>query len=394
MRRLPLVLFAALALATPALGDDVTDKRSIDAKIDALHGHLARQEEREAALRDQISGVTTRIRSLEAQVGDVSLRLQTLEQDLALHQERLDKLTELYRLHTNRFNTLKREYALAIERRNARLVDIYESDDVSPLDVVLGASSIQEAIDKFDYLTLIGQHDRRIAGEVARSKRAVRTARARTAKVRGSVQAAAQAISVRANQAREVRNELVGARDDLAASKQEKLADLSKLSAEERADVEEIDALEAQSAELGAQIRAAQAARAAQAPSPSAAPSATGFVWPVSGPVTSPFGWRWGRMHQGIDIGVPYGTPIRAAASGTVVYCGWMSGYGNLIAIDHGNGISTAYAHQSAVAAGCGQPVNQGDVIGYVGSTGHSTGPHLHFEVRVNGSPVDPLGYL
>jgi murein DD-endopeptidase MepM/ murein hydrolase activator NlpD len=103
---------------------------------------------------------------------------------------------------------------------------------------------------------------------------------------------------------------------------------------------------------------------------------------------------RWGRMHEGIDLGAAYGTPIHAAAAGTVIYAGWMEGYGNLVIIDHGGGLATAYGHQSSIAVANGQSVSQGQVIGYVGSTGHSTGPHLHFEVRVNGAPVDPLGYL
>jgi murein DD-endopeptidase MepM/ murein hydrolase activator NlpD len=99
-------------------------------------------------------------------------------------------------------------------------------------------------------------------------------------------------------------------------------------------------------------------------------------------------------MHEGIDIGVGDGTPIHAAASGRVIYAGWMEGYGNLVAIDHGRGISTAYGHQSSIAVSNGETVSQGQVIGYVGCTGHCFGPHLHFEVRINGSPVDPLGYL
>ncbi|HEY1510296.1 MAG TPA: M23 family metallopeptidase, partial [Solirubrobacteraceae bacterium] len=123
-------------------------------------------------------------------------------------------------------------------------------------------------------------------------------------------------------------------------------------------------------------------------------PSNAGLIWPVQGPVTSPFGWRWGRMHEGIDIGVGYGTPIHAAAGGTVIYCGWEEGYGNFVVIDHGGNLATAYGHQSSIAVACGQQVNQGQVIGYVGCTGHCFGPHLHFEVRVNGNPVDPLGYL
>jgi murein DD-endopeptidase MepM/ murein hydrolase activator NlpD len=99
-------------------------------------------------------------------------------------------------------------------------------------------------------------------------------------------------------------------------------------------------------------------------------------------------------MHEGIDIGVGTGTPIHAAAPGTVIYSGWMEGYGNLVVIDHGNGLATAYGHNTSLAVGVGQGVAQGQVIAYSGSTGHSTGPHVHFEVRVNGSAVDPRGYL
>ena len=113
----------------------------------------------------------------------------------------------------------------------------------------------------------------------------------------------------------------------------------------------------------------------------------------MNGVITSGFGWRWGRMHEGIDIAASTGTSIRAAASGTVIFAGWMGGYGNLTIIDHGNGLATAYGHQSAIYVGGGS-VSQGTVIGAVGSTGNSTGPHLHFEVRVNGSAVDPMGYL
>jgi murein DD-endopeptidase MepM/ murein hydrolase activator NlpD len=91
---------------------------------------------------------------------------------------------------------------------------------------------------------------------------------------------------------------------------------------------------------------------------------------------------------------VPTGTPIHAAAAGTVVYCGWMEGYGNLVVIDHHNGLATAYAHQSKLASTCGENVDQGQVIGYSGCTGFCTGPHVHFEVRVDGTPVDPLTYL
>jgi murein DD-endopeptidase MepM/ murein hydrolase activator NlpD len=103
---------------------------------------------------------------------------------------------------------------------------------------------------------------------------------------------------------------------------------------------------------------------------------------------------RWGRMHEGIDITAPTGTPIWAAAAGTVIHSGWLGGYGNLVVVDHGNGLATAYAHASAIFVSVGQSVAQGETIALVGSTGNSSGPHLHFEVRVNGVAVDPLFYL
>jgi murein DD-endopeptidase MepM/ murein hydrolase activator NlpD len=122
--------------------------------------------------------------------------------------------------------------------------------------------------------------------------------------------------------------------------------------------------------------------------------SGSGLRWPVGGPVTSEFGYRWGRLHAGIDIGAGMGTPIRAAKGGTVIFAGQQSGYGNVVIIDHGGGLSTLYGHQSRIAVNDGEDVGGGQVIGYVGSTGHSTGPHLHFETRIGGSPENPRRYL
>ncbi len=168
----------------------------------------------------------------------------------------------------------------------------------------------------------------------------------------------------------------------------------------------EVDALEAEESELS-QLLAARASRALVPPPdppsrPGAAPSAppgggvssSGFVWPVNGRLTSPFGPRWGRMHQGQDIGAPTGTPIKAAKAGQVIKAGGGGGYGNLTLVDHGGGTVTAYAHQSRFAVGEGVQVQTGQVIGFVGSTGNSTGPHLHFEVRVNGTQRNPRPYL
>ncbi len=127
---------------------------------------------------------------------------------------------------------------------------------------------------------------------------------------------------------------------------------------------------------------------------PSAPDNRARLMWPTRGRVTSEYGMRWGRLHAGIDIGAPTGTSIVAADGGTVIFVGWMNGYGNTVVIDHGGGLTTLYAHQSRMVTSQGASVARGQLIGYVGSTGRSTGPHLHFETRVNGQPRNPRNYL
>jgi murein DD-endopeptidase MepM/ murein hydrolase activator NlpD len=403
-------LFAVLAVvvaiaAAPAAGDVYTRKQSVDARLSALHAKIARTKERSRSLSAEIASASTQIHALQARVGDVSARLATLEADLALHRGKLERLTELFRVETERFLFLRKEYGIALARLNARLVDVYERGDLDTVDVILAASSLSDVLDGLDYIKQAGAQDRLITGSVGRAKVATRNARERTRKLRAVVAAETRAVAVRTQQARALRDQLLANTRELVSARSQKRVGLSQVKASEREAVGEAEALERVSAALGAQIRAAQAAAAARAaaaaqqssssyqPS-SSTQSASGFIWPVSGPVVSPFGVRWGRMHTGIDIAVGYGTPIHAAAAGTVIYAGWMDGYGNLVFIDHGGGISTGYAHQSSIAVSNGQTVSQGQVIGYVGCTGHCFGPHLHFEVRLNGNPVDPLGYL
>jgi murein DD-endopeptidase MepM/ murein hydrolase activator NlpD len=393
MRRTTLAAVAVLAVvvASPAAGDVYGRKHSVDARLSALHARIAEAQRKAQALSAQIDSVSFQIQRLEGRVGDVSARLTTLERDLALHQRKLDRLTALFRLETKRYLFLRRQYSLALARLNARLVAVYEQGNVDSVDVILGASNLADLVDRLDYVNQVGAADERIATSVGRAKGAARAAREATRKLRGVVAGETRAVRARTEQVRAVRNELVSSRQQLVAARSSKRVSLVRVRASEREEVSEAQALEQVSAALGAEIQAAQSASSY---SPPASRSASGFIWPVRGPVTSPFGTRWGRMHTGIDIGVPYGTPIHAAASGQVIYAGWMDGYGNLVFIDHGRGISTGYAHQSSIAVSNGQTVSQGQVIGYVGCTGHCFGPHLHFEVRVNGTPVDPLGYL
>jgi murein DD-endopeptidase MepM/ murein hydrolase activator NlpD len=398
-RRIVCCLALALLVAAPASGGLYDRKQDVDNRIAGLQSKLAQAQEREASLTAEIASVSERIRSLEADVGDVSSRLAVLEDDLALHQRKLDALTALYQLQSERLAFLRSQYKLAVARLSARLVAIYEGDDPSTLDVLVEAKNFRDILEQLEFLESIADQDRTIVKHVAGARDHMRELRARTGKTKARVAAVTRVIKVRTEQARALRTRLIAQQQGLATARRSRRASLADVRGNAQQYSSEAAALQAESANLGAQIRSAQAAAAqssgtySSSGSSDTTPSASGLIWPVSGPVVSPFGMRWGRMHEGIDIGAGYGTPIAAAASGTVIYAGWMGGYGNLIIIDHGGGIATAYGHQSSFAVGGGH-VSQGQTIGYVGCTGHCFGPHLHFEVRVNGSPVDPLGYL
>jgi murein DD-endopeptidase MepM/ murein hydrolase activator NlpD len=399
-----LTILACAAVASPALGGDNLgqQKASLDAKLAAVQARIAAARTRASDLSVQIGGLTTQIHTLELRVGDVSGKLSALRTDLALHQQRMSTLSRLYQVQTVRYQDLRQAYTLAVIRLDNRLVSIYKEPEPGALDLVLQAKSFQDVLDQLDYLGLVAKEDKSIATEVRTAKEQVAAARKRTAEVRQTVENEANIINARVQQEAILQGQLLASKGKLANVRAGKSHLLATTKAQERAAIQESQAIAAASAQIEERIRAAEAAAAAAdstdttatAAAPAATPSAAGLIWPVSGPITSPFGPRWGGFHPGIDIGVPEGTPIHAAAAGTVIWCGWESGYGNLVVIDHHNGIATAYAHQSRIAVSCGQDVQQGDVIGYSGCTGFCTGPHLHFEVRVNGAPVDPIGYL
>jgi murein DD-endopeptidase MepM/ murein hydrolase activator NlpD len=389
-----LVLAGLLLVVAPAAGyDGAAEKKArIDAKIGSLQQRIEDARQKEGVLSDQIAVVTSKIRALQDDVDSASARLNQLESVLALHQRRLDRLNELYRLQTQRLVFLQRQHRSAERRLSKRLVDIYTSEPTSALAVVLEAGNFSDLLDQLEYLNEIGSQDDRIAREVENAKVKMTATRNATRRTRAQVAETTRAVAARTAEQRAVRDRLAWSQRELATARRDKRDALSDVREDKQKALDHMAELQAQSATLASRIRSAQSS--AVVPGPTGSPSAAGFIWPVHGILTSPFGWRWGRMHEGIDLAVPSGTPVVAAASGTVIVAGWMGGYGNLVVIDHGNGIATAYGHNTSLAVGYGQYVAQGQLISYSGSTGHSTGPHVHFEVRVNGSPVDPLGYL
>ena len=379
---------AVIALAVPAaLGQSLSDRKdALDAHISGLQDQIAKAKAKEQVLTGDISAASTRINGLAGDIDTLTAKVNALEHDLAVHRSRLARLEARLRDQTETLHRLVREHAEAQARLEERLVQLYETDEASELEILLQVNSLSDLLEQLDYFHTIGQEDKRIADTIKRLQGEMRVARQLTATTKAEVAQATAILAKKTEEQRAARDQLVAERSALAAARSDKQAILANVRQERHADEEDLAAMQAASAAIASKIRSGGS-------SGTGAPSAAGLIWPVNGPITSGFGWRWGRMHEGIDIGAACGTPIHAAASGTVVFSGWMDGYGNFVIIDHGNGLATAYGHQSAIYVSGGH-VSQGQVIGAVGSTGHSTGCHLHFEVRVNGTPVNPLNYL
>jgi murein DD-endopeptidase MepM/ murein hydrolase activator NlpD len=253
--------------------------------------------------------------------------------------------------------------------------------------VLLSSQNLSDFLEQVDYVRTIGSQDAEISTEVRGAKERMHAVREKTKATRQKVATVTRTIAARTAEVRAEKERLLISEKGLATAKGNKKERLAAVQASKAEYLHEVAGILAANAQVTATIQASGSS------SYDSTPSSSGLIWPVSGPVVSGFGMRWGRMHTGIDISAGYGTPIYASAGGTVIFAGWMGGYGNFVIVDHGGGLSTAYAHQSSIAIGGGS-VSQGQVIGYVGCTGHCFGNHLHFEVRVNGSAVDPLGYL
>ncbi len=386
---------AALVLAVaPAGGQDgrgLTDqKRAVDDKIASLQDKIRHATQREGVLTTEISAVSTKIHGLEDDVAGATSKLEQLRKVLILHQRKLNRLNALYTVQTRKLLFLQQQYRESVARLNRRVIQIYTSNPPDAVSVVLAASSIGELVDQVEFSNAIGRQDELIAARVKHAKLEMQETRNKTRKVRAGVRVVTGQIATRTSEQLQVRNSLVATQQELAAARRLKESALSSVRESKDEYLQEASALLAQSAAIAARSRAAQSGGATG----SGAVPTGGLGWPVSGPVTSGFGERWGRMHEGIDIGVPTGTPVAAAAAGTVIVAGWMGGYGNLVVIDHGNGLATAYGHNSVLSVSVGQVVSRGQTIALAGNTGRSFGSHVHFEVRVNGNAVNPLAYL
>ncbi|HJR95055.1 MAG TPA: peptidoglycan DD-metalloendopeptidase family protein [Gaiellaceae bacterium] len=393
-RRLFAVLALAISLvlaASAAAQAPESEKAAVDARIAELQAEIADAKAEEGVLTTQLSAVVAELEDAQAAVDTAEASVSALESELAGAQARLDELTALLERQTRRLERLQAEYRKAVAILEARVRAAYIDEPPDVLAFLVSASTFDEIIDSVELLSRIGRQDQRIAKQVERARADAAAERRATIGTKRLQAATVSVIAARTDEARVARDQLAVDRDRLATVQSLKSSALTDTRETREEYLREVEALAAQSAALAATIRSAQEGAGSTG---TGQPSAAGLIWPCDGVVVSGFGMRWGRMHEGIDIGCAYGAANRAAAGGTVIYSGWLGGYGNLVVIDHGDGLSTAYAHASTLLVGVGQPVSQGETVSLVGSTGNSSGPHLHFEVRVNGQAVDPLLYL
>jgi murein DD-endopeptidase MepM/ murein hydrolase activator NlpD len=395
-----LVTAAGFALALPATrsaaltaADARNQLRQDQKQLADVRHRIEQFKQREQGLNGEIAALDSSLTAIDTQLADLQTRITTVQTVLTTTKVKLaEKRAEL---------ELKRQELAAAKVRLAwqetvfqdRLVSVYKAGGVSIVDVLVNAQGFADLVERMKLAGELIGSDNLMVGtlqaardEVAAQERATAQDEADIAAMATklqkqtdnlvALQAAIQVKQVEAQAARQAKSQTLAA---VATNRQDWEAQQRQLMAE--------------SSQLAAIIKG-------DSGSGGGGKSTGSMIWPVNGPVTSPFGWRTNpifntpEFHSGIDIGVPLGTSILAADGGTVLSTSWWDGGGNVTVIQHANNIATVYMHQASFAVSPGQVVGRGQVIGYVGMTGWTTGPHLHFEVRVNGNPVDPMGYL
>jgi peptidoglycan DL-endopeptidase CwlO len=378
----------ALWLAVPVLSDGAP----LQSKIESKKREIARKKGRERVLTTTISSYTHRINLLQGDITTLQARQVRIEADLAAKREQLARIQDDLRQERIRIVRLHERLVEARAALADRLVQLYKADEPDVVTVILESDGFADLLERTEFMQRVSQQDARIIDRVRQAKAESEAAEKRLDALEERQRRVTAQVAQRAEEVEAIKNSLVERQQQYQGVREDKEQALVSTRSD-RHDLEgDLAALEREQAAVVARLQSAQSA-GSQVAGPVRQGSGA-FIWPVNGPVVSGFGMRWGRLHAGVDIAVPAGTPIHAADSGRVVLLGWTGGYGNYTCIDHGNAVSTCYAHQSAYATSMGASVSQGQVIGSVGCTGHCFGDHLHFEVRINGAPVDPMGYL
>lgn len=351
----------------------------------SLRRQLKNNKKRIAAVKEKLKEANRREREIADKLADTKKRKDEAEDDLAKVQAQLDVAQEKLRKLKMRIRRTSIRLLRAQRALEARMRDIYMGGEVSYLAVLLQSDDFTDFLNQADYLKIIVKSDAQLISSVKKHKGDLDVQRR-----------SAKETVIELSQLRAQKKDKVDALARLKAAQEDLYA---RLQAHQKKLSSRIDDLEEISAKKEAQLRAF--IRRSYNPSYVPVPRSAGsYIYPVNGPITSYYGYRvhpirgTTRLHTGLDFGVGYGVPILAADNGVVIHSGWYGGYGNTVILDHGGGYTTLYAHASSLAVRTGQTVRQGQMVSKVGSTGMSTGPHLHFEVRYHGNPINPLSRL
>lgn len=375
-----------------------------------LSSDLDRIRDRIGQVRSQISTVAADRSAIAKEVLAVADALDASEAEIEAASTELDQVTILLGIRSKALDAVRAKLSDQLDvlaetqgqRDRAKTeaqnwaLEAYMGGGTAQPSIAFNAKAVSDWSVGVAYLEVLTRHSQSAADRYARL---VADEQAQADSIRETERVIADEVSEIQDLGRsigEMQTDLDRQRSELLATYEEQSALLDRFDAQ-------IDEFEGEIASLAREessIRAQIAAAAAPKTSNEATTSSSGFVRPVPGAISSGFGVRihpitgTKRMHNGVDMNASQGDPIRAAKAGTVILASVKGGYGNTVMIDHGGGMVTLYAHQSKIGVSVGQKVAAGTVIGYIGSTGDSTGPHLHFEVRINGNPVNPSKYL
>jgi murein DD-endopeptidase MepM/ murein hydrolase activator NlpD len=376
------------------LGSPPPADAASQARLDQLHGKigstkskLEQRRSREKVLTSDVQRYSSRIAELQPKITQLQGRQDAVQADLDASQALLTRTQKDLRSERQRLVRLRAELVRARKVLSARLVELYQADKPDLVAVVVNSDGFADLLERGEFLARIGQQDQRIMRSVKAARVDAVTTAARLQKLEAVRRRSTDRIESRRDEIVQVKGRLVGARATIDEARDKRAALLKGVKAQRKDLEEDLAGMEREESKIQGQLSGM--------PSGGAIKQGSGSLnWPANGQLTSPFGYRWGRLHAGVDIAVPVGTPVHAADAGTVAIAGWVGGYGNYVCINHGGGLSTCYGHNSRLGVSVGQRVTKGQVVAASGNTGHSTGPHIHFETRMNGVPRDPMGYM
>jgi len=391
---LPLALWATLPLVSSGATPQA-ELNSLQSRIDQARKKIGRKKGTERMLASEIAGYQRRIRRLQARIGTLASRQDVIEVDLDIKQTELERLRSDLRSERARLVRLRARLNETRRVLRTRLVEIYKAGKPDLVTVILNSDGFADLIERSEFIERISDQDRRVVTLVSAAKLDAVRSEKRLARLESRQQRVTEIVQKRRDEVAAVKMDLIGTRVGYAKTKAGKAAALTKVRNDRSQLQDHVEELEDASNKIAKQLNIVQQGNAGDLGIKQGNGS---MIWPVNGPITGAFGeQRPGHIHAGMDIAAPAGTPIHAAQNGKVVLMqgvGSSGGYGNYTCVQHTATMSTCYAHQIRFGTSMGAKVSQGQVIGYVGNTGHSFGNHLHFEVRINGVPTQPLNYL